>query len=341
MKKATHYSLTMQMVLAMLFLFSLAIMAGGQTRRNSSATRPSGVTWVKVEPDRAGFSILMPSVPTTSQETNQIGAFSVITHVLKARWQSEGYVVTYHEYPPSAMDYMDNANPKTVFDFIRDRFIATVKGSKLLTESDTSIGGNPGREYVYESQGRGRALIRAYWVKPRLFQLMYVREQREPFESTLEHFLSANGQKFLASFQILDKAKPEASRLYDEEPLPLFSSNDMIWLGGELMRRGIKPEDAERFGEEVVAKAINYLSLSEQAEHKRIRMQALSSLSEEEKENYDRLFDKLASGQKLTRVEGAYSIQVMRKALLSLPKPTLARFQALNAKGAREALRNY
>jgi hypothetical protein len=279
----------------------------------------------------------MPTDPKARDETSKSGTSTMTVHYLEAEWDSQYFSVIYTEYPPSAMAYMGKPNPETLLTFVRDRFLANVQGTKLLSESPTSISGYPGREYVYDAQGKARVLIRAYWVKPYLYQLMLMKEGRQ---QTLEGLLSESGQKFLSSFQILHGANSNGTSLYDNDPLPLLSQEDMIWLGGQLMKRGIDRSEGQSLGSGLLRDAIAQLSPIEQAQIKQILAQAALGLTAGEAKNYNDLQQKMASGEALTKTEEAYSNQLYRKALTSLPKQTLSRLQALIGKGLRVVLRD-
>jgi hypothetical protein len=143
-----------------------------------------------------GFSISMPGKPIKSEENSIASGFEISAHTLTVDVDREEYSLTYSDCPHTQR--MDSIEPAQIFDLTQNKLLAMKTGRKLVSEKDLTLNSNPGREVIFEDPSEGAVnTVRLYWVKPRLYTLVFARlKARAP---------SANSQKFLDSFKILSQ----------------------------------------------------------------------------------------------------------------------------------------
>ncbi len=163
--------------------------------------QPESGTWVNVAPDKAGFTILMPSKPDESSTPIE-GRPDTQNHTLTLETELAGYVVSYVQFPD---EVTDPATIKTLLDGGRDGGIAATKG-ELTSEKEIKLGEYFGREWLMKLPGGISTKARAYWVKQRLYQTVFVMQPKESDTPDRVKSRQEAGSKFLDSF----KLSPEA-----------------------------------------------------------------------------------------------------------------------------------
>ena len=157
-------------------------------------------SWVNVAPANAGFSVLMPAQPSEKVEKVESRP-GVEHHILTLDTKQAGYVVSYVQL---ADEVTDAAAVKLMLDRGRDGGIAS-SGGKLKSEKEIKLNEYLGREWIIELPGGLLATTRAYWVKLRLYQTVFIISPNasDPPEVTkLRQELAAT---FLDSFSLSDE----------------------------------------------------------------------------------------------------------------------------------------
>jgi len=153
--------------------------------------------WINIVPDNAGFTVLMPAKP--SEKVDQVeGHPGVQNHTLTLETKLAGYVLSYVEFPE---EVTDPVQIKAMLDRGRDGGVAA-SGGELSSEREIKLKGYFGREWSVKIPGGFLATARAYWVKRRLYQTVFViiPSASEPPEITKLRQEAAT--KFLDSFTL-------------------------------------------------------------------------------------------------------------------------------------------
>jgi len=133
------------------------------------AGRIESGTWVTVAPVNAGFSILMPAKPSEDVQSLE-GHPGMENHLITFETKLAGYVVSYLQFSD---EVTDPALIKVMLDRGREGGIAST-GGKLKSEKEIKLNNYFGREWLMELPGGLSATARAYWVKRRLYQTVFV-----------------------------------------------------------------------------------------------------------------------------------------------------------------------
>lgn len=163
-----------------IILFGLIILIFGCAER-----------WQRYSSD-AGFSIEMPGEPEGKKIIidTELGQNYLYVYMLK---KQDGmiYSIGFIDYPNELF------NKKSTEQLLNDAREGAVRnvGGKLVSESQISIKGYPGREVVIASSGgQGSLQARIFLVNNRLYQLM--------FAPAKGNTLSRNARRFFESFEI-------------------------------------------------------------------------------------------------------------------------------------------
>ncbi len=133
------------------------------------AGRIESGTWVTVAPVNAGFSILMPAKPSEDVQSLE-GHPGMENHLITFETKLAGYVVSHLQF---SGEVTDPALIKVMLDRGREGGIAST-GGKLKSEKEIKLNNYFGREWLMELPGGLSATARAYWVKRRLYQTVFV-----------------------------------------------------------------------------------------------------------------------------------------------------------------------
>lgn len=153
--------------------------------------------WISVVPDNAGFTILMPVKPDEKVGPMD-GRPGVENHTLTVETKLAGYVVSYIQFPDIITD---SALIKEMLDRGRDGGIAA-SGGKISSEKEIKINGYFGREWNMKLPGGFSAIARAYWVKRRLYQTVFVIGPSASDPPEVTKFRQEAATKFLDSFTL-------------------------------------------------------------------------------------------------------------------------------------------
>jgi len=154
-------------------------------------------TWINVAPADAGFTVLLPA-RASEKATPVEGRPGVENYTLTLDTKLAGYVVSYAEFPD---DVTDPNAIKGMLDRGREGGIATT-GAKLESEKEIKLNGYFGREWVLELPGGLFATARAYWVKRRLYQTVFIIAPNASDPPEVTKLRRETATKFLDSFTL-------------------------------------------------------------------------------------------------------------------------------------------
>ena len=184
-------------------LISLASIHG-QQQAPVSAVNPESGTWINVAPANAGFKILLPGQASDNENELQNG---LKHHLITLETKLAGYVVTYIEFPEVVTE------PDAIKDLLdrgREGGIASSK-AELISEKEIKLNQFFGREWSLKLPKGMVATARAYWVRRRLYQTVFIITPNANDSSALIKLRQEAGTKFLNSFGLVgDNVTDEA-----------------------------------------------------------------------------------------------------------------------------------
>jgi hypothetical protein len=158
---------------------------------------PESGSWVMIAPANAGFTVLLPVKP--SETTAPIeGMPNVQNHTLSVDTVLAGYVVSFVQFPD---DVTDPGVIKEILDNGRDGGVASSK-AELTSEKEIKLGGYFGREWAMKLPGGLSSTVRAYWVKRRLYQTIFVEAPKASDTPETNKLRKEAALKFLDSFAL-------------------------------------------------------------------------------------------------------------------------------------------
>lgn len=164
-----------------------------------AAVRVESGTWVNVAPANSGFVILMPAKPSETSAPVE-GHPGMENHLLTLETEIGGYVVSYLQFPE---DITDPDRIKLMLDRGREGGIAK-SGGELVIETEIKLNGYFGREWNMKLSGDLTATARAYWVKRRLYQTVFVMSPKANDSQEVTKLRRQAATKFLDSFSLSD-----------------------------------------------------------------------------------------------------------------------------------------
>jgi hypothetical protein len=124
-------------------------------------------------------------------------------HVIALETELAGYVVSYMQL---AEEVTDPAKIKELLDRGREGGIAST-GGQLKREKEIKLSGYSGREWNVEIPGGLVATTRAYWVKRRLYQTVFITSPKDSDSPEVTKLRQDAGKKFLDSFVLNGMSK--------------------------------------------------------------------------------------------------------------------------------------
>jgi hypothetical protein len=183
-------------------LFSLSfVTALAQQEPPPAVVHAESGTWINVAPANAGFTIQMPAKPSENVEALE-GHPGLENHLMTLETKLAGYVVSYVQFPD---DVADPEAIKLMLDRGREGGIAS-SGGKLRSEKEIKLNEYFGREWMMELPGGLLATARAYWVKRRLYQTVFVIGPSASDAPQVTKLRQETATKFLDSFTLSDDA---------------------------------------------------------------------------------------------------------------------------------------
>lgn len=183
-----------------LFLSVFILLSGasiqGQQKQTVVPDNPESGAWINVAPVKAGFTVLMPGQASESANELKNG---LKHHLITLETKLAGYVVTFVEFPD---EVTEPAAIKDMLDRGREGGIASSK-AELISEKEIKLSQFFGREWSLKLPKGLLATARAYWVKRRLYQTVFVITPNANDSLDLIKLRQEAGTKFLNSFGLL------------------------------------------------------------------------------------------------------------------------------------------
>jgi hypothetical protein len=154
-------------------------------------------TWINVAPANAGFTVLMPAKPSENVQAVK-GLPGGENHLMTLETKLAGYVVSYVQFPDETTD---PDAIKVMLDRGREGGIAS-SGGELGGEKEIKLNEYFGREWMMKLPGGLLATTRAYWVKRRLYQTVFVITPNASDSPEVIKLREEAGTKFLDSFTL-------------------------------------------------------------------------------------------------------------------------------------------
>ena len=123
--------------------------------------------WTAYSPEGGRYRIDMPGAPKVDTAPIAVGpGQSVPMTEAEVRLGNVGYLASYVDYPERIARA---ASADLMLDRVRD---GSAAGNTLRAEKKLTLGRFPGREYVVVQANGTNTVLRTYWVRGRLYQLM-------------------------------------------------------------------------------------------------------------------------------------------------------------------------
>jgi hypothetical protein len=157
-----------------------------------AAKEKDAAEWKELAPKDGGFSVMMPGAPIEQKESLRLpsGPVDLLIYAVERKRDETAFIAMYCELPEAV--FKNGTNEKRL-DYARNRAVAATKG-KLTGEKKLKLGANPGRELLFEVEGKGQVRQVLYVVKDKLYQLLVAG----PKEKTM----SKDADRFLQSFKL-------------------------------------------------------------------------------------------------------------------------------------------
>jgi hypothetical protein len=139
-------------------------------------------TWVRLEPEGAGFFVMMPAKPIEQISQNE----KVTTHAYITQLDKSLFVASYADYVPSIQ-----INPEEDLIANRDSFNKGLKAT-IVTSRSLSLGGLPGIEFTSETTG-GIIRSKIFLKDHRAFQIAAIVPKDTDQAKTIQTFLDSFG----------------------------------------------------------------------------------------------------------------------------------------------------
>jgi hypothetical protein len=184
--------------LILIFLSVLTVLA----QEHSTGPAPGETSnWVNVAPVKAGFVLLMPGKATEKVDP-VAGSPGVENHMFQLETPDAGYVFSYVQF---SQDITDANAIKGMLDAGREGALSAA-GAKLKSEKEIRLNEHFGREWQLELAGGLTATTRAYWVRRRLYQLVFVAAPSPSDTPAILRLRQDSANKFFNSFKVVSEA---------------------------------------------------------------------------------------------------------------------------------------
>jgi hypothetical protein len=184
-----------------LLLLVLSFIAVSAQEHSTAPASGETASWVNIAPAKSGFVLLMPGKPTEKVDP-VAGSPGVENHSFAFETPTAGYVFSYVQFPEEITD----ANSiKGMLDAGREGALGT-SGARLKSEKEITLNGYHGREWILELPDGLMATNRAYWVKRRLYQLVFVVATSANDTPQALKLRQDSAYKFFGSFQLVSEA---------------------------------------------------------------------------------------------------------------------------------------
>ncbi len=187
--------------------FIVTGMAGAQQPAPSGVPPVSAATpipvpekrWEKFSPPGVGFTVLMPG-PITTQDQVVDPAAKSPNRMSYVELDGDVFMVSYMQFPEPVTEA---ATIKEILDRARDDAVAATKAT-LKSESEISLDGYSGRQWLLSLPDGIKATNKAFWVSNTFYQLMVAtKEEQTPAAAKL---MNERTIKFFDSFTLVKPA---------------------------------------------------------------------------------------------------------------------------------------
>jgi hypothetical protein len=157
-----------------------------------AAKEKNGEAWKELAPKDAGFVVMMPGTPIEQKESLRLvsGPVELSIHAVERKQEETVFIAMYCELAEAVFK---KGTTEQRLDYARNRAVANTRG-KLASEKKIKLGAHPGRELVFEVEGKGQVRQVIYVVKNNLYQLLVAG----PKEKTT----SRDADRFFQSFKL-------------------------------------------------------------------------------------------------------------------------------------------
>ncbi|MGB8507021.1 MAG: hypothetical protein WCD76_01320 [Pyrinomonadaceae bacterium] len=298
--------------------------------RKPSVTSPR-ISWELLKAE--GFTILMPgkAIKSTSKIETKLGIMTMT--VFSVNSHKESFTATYQDFPPSQWDFNGSGLGGVSKGYLR-------MGGSILSEQDIFVSNYPAKEITFTDKDGYFYKSVTIQVEPRLYQIMYMNKLGRFTSIEAAHFFSSfTLDKAFASVNMEKRLEYDAKNLTEKlsAEFPYYPKAAITLLGKEIMKRHLNPDQAGRFGLEIMTKGVSKLTNDEQQELYRLRSEMFSALSNDETDIYNSLYNKAVSSS-LTKEEKLYANLLIKKAFDSLSPPDKLHFQSLLEQSLKIAL---
>lgn len=183
----------------------LALSVAGVTAQQPPPARlavQAEPAWTNGAPANAGFTVLMPGKPSEQTQPME-GRPGVEHHLLMVETKLAGFVVSYVVFPEVVTD---PADIKVLLDRGREGALSS-SGATLKSEKEIKLNDYFGREWLMDFPSGFSATARAYWVKRRLLQAIFVIAPKSDDSPEIKRLRQEAATKFFDSFRLSDDAR--------------------------------------------------------------------------------------------------------------------------------------
>jgi hypothetical protein len=150
--------------------------------------------WKEFRPPEAQCRLLMPGTPGTRQQPiPNLNQLQTIYTVQVERPRSE-FMFTHLRVPRQAVGQL---NLNDFVNGVRQETAKRYPGTKVLSQREIRLEGHPGREFILEAPGQGKAIFRVFLLDDNVYMLGVEGKRFEPDTPDVV--------KFFDSFKLLDK----------------------------------------------------------------------------------------------------------------------------------------
>lgn len=153
----------------------MAQSSAGPAPKAATGSVSSPTSWEKFAPAGSGFSVLLPGKVTSQEQLVDRPNGKMPHYISYASLGDDAFLVTYMRFPDSITDA---ASIKLMLDSGRDQGVAA-SGAILKSETQITLDGYAGREWLMALPKGIKAQARAYWVDKTLYQVIVVSSEMQ------------------------------------------------------------------------------------------------------------------------------------------------------------------
>jgi hypothetical protein len=138
------------------------------------------------------FAVMTPAPLQEEAKALETEAGKIDLHLFAGQLDDIAYVIAYSDYPPEAAP---PGYAEKMLDGARNGAVGNTNGGKLVSETNISLTGYPGRELVIAAQAEDRPPMtikgRIFMVKNRLYQVTVVAPRGKAGDKVIDDFLQS------------------------------------------------------------------------------------------------------------------------------------------------------